>query len=367
MIHGLVLSPGAVPSGGGIPGVGLVDIAGSELVTNGEFLTDLTGWTDASSAGGTVAWNAGRMATTNTSGTPRARSTTVSVSGKRYRVIARNYGVQGVCNLGTAVGGAQYFTDTTTNSVPGLVNREFAASATTAHIQFGTFNAATTSLWDHVSIRSLTETAFPAGTVFTDDFARADGLAGVMPGGLPWRYITPLANTNVFSQISSGVLIAPDSGQASTACYNVLTLGRFVKSVHCDISFVGTSGNVGSVAMIAMAPADPKSPTVAEIVQNSIHVVFTQTNVIIGIFDNGVYDQPTVTYAAPCATDGTIYQDVGWSLAGNTMTLTLPDGTTSTYSDSRFSAKNGLTAIVEHYWFAGNGPSRIHAVAVGMS
>ena len=362
MALSLGLGLGLTPSKG--VGVGFLDVAGPELVANGDFVSNINGWTDNSNAGGAISWSAGRLATTNTSGVARARTTVTVEVGKRYRFIARNFGAAGVVVVGTSAGGGQYLSKTTTAALAQIAMVEFVATAATVHIQLSTFTTATTSLWDFVTVRELTETAFRSGSVFSDDFERAGGPIGVSPQNLPWRYIDPVFNSNVFSAIASGILTAPDSGFSLTACYNVLTLGRPVKSVHCDISFLGAGG---TVAMVGMQPANPKAPTVAEIIQNSLHLVFTDTKVDVAFFQGGSYIVETVNYAAPCATDGTVYPNVGWSLSGNTLTVTLPDGSTLTRTDARFAAVNGVTAIIEHYWAAGDGPSQINATAIGMS
>lgn len=346
-------------------GFGLLDVAGSELVANGEFPSNINGWTDNSNAGGAISWSAGRLAITNTSGTARARTTVTVEVGKRYRFIARNFGAAGVVAVGTSAGGSQYLSKTTTTALAQIALVEFVATATTVHIQLATFTAATTSLWDHVTVRELTETAFSGRTVFSDNFERADGPIGVSPQNLPWRYIDPVANSNVFARIESGILTAPDSGFSSTASYSVLTLGRPVRSVQCDVSFLGATG--GAIAMIGMQPANPKAPTVAEIVQNALHLVFTDTKVDVAFFQAGVYVIETVNYAAPCARDGTVYPNVGWSISGDTLTVTLPDGSILTRTDARFAQVNGVTAIIEHYWASGAGTSRMHATTIGMS
>ena len=58
----------------------------AELVTNGTFDSDISGWTDTSDAGGAISWNAsGYMEVTNTSGTARALQSVTLEAGKTYR------------------------------------------------------------------------------------------------------------------------------------------------------------------------------------------------------------------------------------------------------------------------------------------
>lgn len=58
-----------------------------ERVENGTFDSDITGWSDASSAGGAVSWNSsGYMDIVNTSGTARANQDINVVDGETYRI-----------------------------------------------------------------------------------------------------------------------------------------------------------------------------------------------------------------------------------------------------------------------------------------
>ena len=98
-----------------------------ELITNGTFDTDLTGWSAAaSSAPSTVVWSAG-AAVTQTDGiaTARLRSTITTVVGKTYRVLST--GTAGL-QVGTSAGAADI--------LGGGVNttRYFTAVGTTTHL-----------------------------------------------------------------------------------------------------------------------------------------------------------------------------------------------------------------------------------------
>lgn len=107
---------------------------GPELVTNGGFDNDLSGWTDASAAGASMSWVNGR-AVGNTDGTTiaRLRSSFPTVIGRTYRIAVAGTGgilvgtVAGTSDITSVVGGEKTFVATTattyisyTNSVNGL-------------------------------------------------------------------------------------------------------------------------------------------------------------------------------------------------------------------------------------------------------
>lgn len=74
-----------------------------------------------------------------------------------------------------------------------------------------------------------------------------------------------------------------------------------------------------------------------------------------------------IVYASPCATDGSVYPDIGWSLDNDTLTLKLPDGRTLQRIDGRFAAVAGPVAIPEHYYATSSGATvAITKVAVRM-
>jgi hypothetical protein len=65
----------------------------SQLITNGYFKTDISGWDDGSSPGGSIAWNAGQyMDMIHAGGTVRVSQTINTVPNKQYRVTCSNVG-----------------------------------------------------------------------------------------------------------------------------------------------------------------------------------------------------------------------------------------------------------------------------------
>ena len=105
---------------------------GSELVTNGDFDTNITGWTDNSVAGGAIAWNvSGYMDLVDTTAIARADSTVITtVVGRTYVFSFDIIAGTGAYHVGTSSGGSEYVSGGTATAYV------FTATATTAYIRF---------------------------------------------------------------------------------------------------------------------------------------------------------------------------------------------------------------------------------------
>lgn len=347
-------------------GVGVVrtlDLAGAELVTNPNFATDIAGWTDGSSAGGAVSWVDGKLRTTNTSGTARARQSVVVESGQRHAFFCQNAStVAGAIAIGSGAFGTNDYLNANTNGAIAAQagSAEFLTTTSAVAIQVAT-GVAGAGNWDNFTIRKLTPTQFTSGRVFTDDFSlKADGPLGVTPDNLMWRHLVPTNGSQVYPFVASGKMAVTANGSGDTASYPYLDFGDGkVAALHCDIEWSGA----GAIAMISVEPTGT-IPTVANIVANSLHCTFTDTKVDITTFVGSSNTTETVTYAAPVEIDGRTYAGVGWSLVGSTLTLTLPDGTTVQRTDSKFAQVQGACAIVEiFYTGAAVGPVTISKVS----
>lgn len=143
---------------------------GPELVTNGTFDTDIAGWTDASSAGGSISWNpSGYMDLVYTTGAPIARQQVNVTGGRWYRFSISN--VQAT----TAGGVVQFYIGSTSNgsdligltsvSVGASSTVTFLATSSAAHITLRNVNTGTVSA-DNISILELTD--IETATMFQD-------------------------------------------------------------------------------------------------------------------------------------------------------------------------------------------------------
>ncbi|RWJ41570.1 hypothetical protein [Mesorhizobium sp.] len=83
---------------------------GPDLITNGTFDADLTGWTDSDTGTGESTWSAGAMRLVGVDGSNRARRSQVKtlVSGRTYRITFDYVASSGAASIavGTAVGSA---------------------------------------------------------------------------------------------------------------------------------------------------------------------------------------------------------------------------------------------------------------------
>ena len=132
-------------------------VIGDELVTNGTFDTDVTGWTDASSAGGAIAWNAsGYLNLVNTTGAATARQSITTVAAKVYAFEVEH--------VASTAGSIQVFVGSTAGNSDILALNTvlagstgvffFVASGTTSHLTFRNVNAGTCTI-DNISVREI--------------------------------------------------------------------------------------------------------------------------------------------------------------------------------------------------------------------
>jgi hypothetical protein len=353
----LSLSSAALRKGGGVTRT--LDVAGSELVSNGDFAASITGWTDASTAGGNIAWQSpGYMRGLYSTATSRGRQAAAVVSGKRYAFYVRAAAqtVNGSVSVGTTAGGTDILPSKSVQAALAAkwATGEFTVAVTAANIQLAVAAAGSVD-WDDVSLRELIPTQFAAGRWFEDDFARADrAVLGTTPDGLLWRQMEPQNAAHVPVRIESGKLAITQNGSGSSASYPYLDFGDGdVTGIMCDLSFTGAGGS--SVATISLEPGGGRViPTVTgDITQNSVHVVWTDTYVNLDRYVAGTKTTEQIVYSSALVRDGTLYT-VGWQIDGTTMTVFLPDGTSVTRDASAFAATMGSIGIVEHFHAAVN-------------
>lgn len=137
--------------------------ADNELVTNGDFPTDTTGW--VTGAFGSISVVSGQLEVlNNTANSARAKQTVVIESGKTYQVsIDFQYvDVNGAVTIGSTSGGSDYMNSIASSDT--LRTATFTATGTSAYIALinSTNDINVTSLWDNVSIMEVTDIGFDA-------------------------------------------------------------------------------------------------------------------------------------------------------------------------------------------------------------
>jgi len=152
-------------------------VLGSELVTNGTFDTDTTGWT--ANGGATIAWSSGEISVTRTvAASDVAYQTFTTVVGKTYKV---TFGGSAPTNIRIA-NSTNFLTTVASSNVSPFY---FVATATTTYI--GLQGNTTPAKYDNISVRELpgnhlsqsTSTARPVLSArvnqytFSEDFSNA--------------------------------------------------------------------------------------------------------------------------------------------------------------------------------------------------
>ncbi|WP_439605089.1 hypothetical protein [Shinella sp.] len=151
-----------------------------ELVTNGDFATDVSGW-NLAGASGTITWQAGRMrVTATTNSTPGASRAFTCVIGRWYElsidipVAHSNYTSY---NIGTGPASGNTYTSGNIGNAPGSYKRFFKAAATTQYvIVYGPGVGGQYIEVDNISIKEIdghhatqTSTARPTWASATND------------------------------------------------------------------------------------------------------------------------------------------------------------------------------------------------------
>ena len=128
---------------------------GDELVTNGNFASDISGWTKSGDAASTIEWDNGRLkvtAATNYDGA--VQSVTGLVSGKSYKFSAE-YEFGSATQLQIRAG-SEPSTDLSSPTSGTAVNY-FTASGTSMSIYVRTGGSTGTIYFDNVSVREISE------------------------------------------------------------------------------------------------------------------------------------------------------------------------------------------------------------------
>jgi len=135
------------------------DVTGSELVTNGTFDSDVSGW---SVLNGTFTSSGGRGFLTNTSGYGYAWQSFTTVAGRTYTASAdfdrNSSSTRGYLGVGTTSGGGQLGNENNNTDQTGSLSVTFTATGTTTYVNvFGDVSVGTTIYYDNISVRLAEE------------------------------------------------------------------------------------------------------------------------------------------------------------------------------------------------------------------
>jgi hypothetical protein len=251
-------------------------VAGSNLITNGDFPTDLTGWTTNVAGSSTVTQSSGVMQLVRVSGaTCRAYQSFATTVGKAYRI---SFDITG--NVGIWVGTTSQTSDVGLFSATGSRMVSFIATSATTHLTF-VANTDATHTVDNVNCREV-----------IGDFSKSPAIASTVP------------NTNDFdifgslnrAAMASGCDVYGFSG-FSTSNYlrSINTLaGTGTGDFHLQAVFVGTA-SAGNQTIFEWCDS-PYTGAGIRLYMNSSGAILGQTTA------NGFTAATTVT--SPLATYG---------------------------------------------------------------
>jgi len=137
----------------------LNNVTGSELVTNGDFTTDTSGWTDASTGTGSISWNSSEYLQLNSTDSDNrgiAKQSFATEVGKVYTFTFEQVaGTEIALRLGTTDTGSQYYNHP--DDAVGVYAATFTATNTTLYITiYGPQSSANTQV-DNISVRLAEE------------------------------------------------------------------------------------------------------------------------------------------------------------------------------------------------------------------
>lgn len=137
-----------------------ISASGDQLVTNGNFDAGISGWTDASTAGGSISWGAAVMELTEGGAPGRARQAISTATGVVHTVTF-TVGVGDIyLRIGSTAGGTEILADTVQTA--GSKTVSFAALGTTTYLEFSNQAAGTTHTLDAVSCSRALQTGASA-------------------------------------------------------------------------------------------------------------------------------------------------------------------------------------------------------------
>lgn len=168
----------------------------------------------------------------------------------------------------------------------------------------------------------------------------ADGAPTNAATGQPFlRELVGVATT-AQAVVSSGALVAPASGGASTATYTGWRLPEDIKSLYADVSF----GDADDVAAI-ISTADV---SLAAVVDSSAHIVFGYASWAIQYFSASSIS--TVASGTFTGVPFGARRRIGWRISGDDIYLLLPTGAEiGPYTSSAVASRANHCAIFEHF------------------
>ena len=157
---------------------------GSELVTNGTFDSDVSGWSNGAVAFTTFAYDSGTLSLTASGANARVNSSLISVqAGKLYllsvEVTQKTSDANSFVHLGTTEGGTDIKINITNGDPVGVTTFAFVATNSNLYIQLGAIDGNTVN-YDNISVREINPLSVSIAMDGRMTYADEDGLTAEM-------------------------------------------------------------------------------------------------------------------------------------------------------------------------------------------
>lgn len=191
------------------------------------------------------------------------------------------------------------------------------------------------------------------------------GSFATMSNGAPTTAVTgqpfiryPAETGVVLATVSSGILVAADGGQASTAAYTGLRLPEDIKSEYADVSFGDANDALGLLAT--------SDVSITAIGVSSVHVIFTYNSWTLQYYTAG--SPITVNSASFSGPAFGARVRVGWRIVGSDVYVLQANGTeVGPFTSSALTTRANHVAIYEHFRNATGTPGlKIYAIAANL-
>jgi hypothetical protein len=283
---------------------------GPELVTNGTFTTDTTGWTAATSVLSVVS---GKLRVTTSGSWGQALQLITTVVGKTYRCSVSGYPGTAAAFARAGITGTDslYFTN---NAVNGSITFIFTATTTATRIAVGCQNAtdALYAEFDNISVREIPGYHATAPSVAGSPTLRLDGNGkfyldrDTTDDNLPITWPTVLSESQLGPELVSNGGFDLDTGWLKNS-------GATIESGVCRFTAVGSGAGVRQTGILVAGKQYRVTITVAAYTSGGVKI-------LCGASTSGSTRSALGTYTEllTCAGDTTIWI-VGTSASNNTL------------------------------------------------
>jgi hypothetical protein len=197
---------------------------------------------------------------------------------------------------------------------------------------------------------------------FRDDFSSETADLRISASGHRWSVLPANGSVRVLPVIDKGFMTAEDSGLSLTAAYAAINLGKTAKRVRATVSFA--AGRVGGGAAIILTRTLRETSDIGHIVKDgSVHVVFTSTKVLIGLFKD--YDfQIVKVLRLPRKMRGSLTpRAVGYDVEEDVLRIRVSGCQPVELKHFRIRELSGPYVTFEAYWASGQCRAQFHSVA----